>query len=96
MEKRKKLLIKVLTKLKPYRNLAEGIMALIKSNYVDENTINGVVNAIAKALKKTKNKQEKSKLQQGMEIVKRLKKKEEKERENEDADQELEIMIKDI
>lgn len=64
MEKKKKLIIKVLTKLKPYRNLAEGILALVESRYVDEKTIDGVIKIMAKALKNTKNKQEKDKLQQ--------------------------------
>jgi len=64
MEKKKKLLIKVLTKLKPYRNLADGILALIESSYVDEKTIDGVIQIMAKALRNAKSKQEKARLQQ--------------------------------
>jgi hypothetical protein len=36
MEKKKELLIKVLTKLQSYRDLAPGILALVESSYIDE------------------------------------------------------------
>jgi hypothetical protein len=39
MEKKKKLIIKVLTKLKPYRNLAEGILALVESSFCTDKTL---------------------------------------------------------
>ena len=90
MEKKKKLIIKVLTKLTPYRNLAPGILALVKSSYVDEKTIDGVIKIMAKALKNVKNKQQKSKLQQGIEIIKKIHTQEAKEKEEEHIDKLLE------
>ena len=43
MEIKKQLLIKVLTKLIPYRKLAEGILALIQNGDVDEETVDGIL-----------------------------------------------------
>ena len=47
MEKKKELLIKVLKKLQPHWNLAEGFLALLESEYVDEDAMNGLAKVIA-------------------------------------------------
>jgi hypothetical protein len=39
MEKKKQLIIKVLEKLKPYWDLAEGVLALVESKYADEKLV---------------------------------------------------------
>ena len=90
MEKKKELLIGVLIKLKPYRDLAEGILALVESSYVDENVIDGVIRVLAKTLREIKGKQQRSALQKGMKIIRKMKKEEEKEKEDQQIDQELE------
>ena len=58
MEQKKELLIKVLEKLQPQWNLAEGILALVKSSYVDEKSIDGVVKLIAEGIKNIKSRQQ--------------------------------------
>ena len=54
MEQKKQLLIKVLTKLQPYWNLAEGILALLESGYADEDAMNGLAKVIADKIKNIK------------------------------------------
>lgn len=63
MEQKKQLLIKVLTKLQPYWNLAEGILALLKSEYIDEKTIESIIHMINQTIKITKKTQNKSMLE---------------------------------
>lgn len=54
MEKKKELLIKVLKKLQPHWNLAEGFLALVESEYVDEDAMNGLAKVIADKIKNIK------------------------------------------
>jgi hypothetical protein len=63
MEKKKELIIKVLTKMKPYRNLAEGILALVESNYMDEKTIDGIIHIMNQSIKSIKKENEKELMQ---------------------------------
>jgi hypothetical protein len=63
MEKKKKLIIKVLTKMKPYRNLAEGILALVESSYADEKTIDGILHIMNQSIKSIKKENEKELMQ---------------------------------
>jgi len=82
MERKKQLLIKVLTKLKPHRNLAEGILALVESSYVDEKTIDGVLLIINQSIKNVKNQQEKMQLEKSMEAIKKIQQKEDQDKES--------------
>jgi hypothetical protein len=63
MEKKKELIIKVLTKMKPYRNLAEGILALVESSYMDEKTIDGIIHIMNQSIKSIKKENEKELMQ---------------------------------
>ncbi|MEI8009497.1 MAG: hypothetical protein WCI00_09425 [bacterium] len=63
MEIKKQLLIKVLTKLKPYRDLAEGILALVESSYVDNQAIDGIIRLINQSIKTVKKEREKGVMQ---------------------------------
>jgi hypothetical protein len=63
MEKKKELIIKVLTKMKPYRNLAEGILALVESSYMDEKTIDGILHIMNQSIKSIKKENEKELMQ---------------------------------
>jgi len=90
MEQKKELIIKVLTKLKPYRNLAEGILALIESSYCDEKTIDGLLKLINTSIKQTKNKKDKSHMQKGLELIQKIQSQEQMEKESENIDQLLE------
>jgi len=88
MDQKKELIIKVLTKLKPYRNLAEGILALVKSEYIDEKSIDGIIKFTAKGIKNIKAKQQDNRVQ-------KVKKLEEKHHEREAQDiQEAEDLLK--
>ena len=79
MEKKKKLLIQVLTKIKPYRDVAEGILALVESSYIDEKAIDGVIHLIAVSVKNAKNKEDKVKMQKWLEKIQKIKQMEEDE-----------------
>lgn len=93
MEKKKKLLIQVLTKIKPYRDLAEGILALVESSYIDEKAIDGVIHLISQSIKTVKNKWEKTKLQKWLEKIQKIKQMEEDEKMSEG---ELENILSDM
>ncbi|MCX6824179.1 MAG: hypothetical protein NT085_03555 [candidate division SR1 bacterium] len=73
MEQKKQLLIKVLKKLQPYRNLAEGILALVESSYVDEKTIDGIVHILAISIKNVKDTGDKKKMMKGLDVMKKIK-----------------------
>jgi len=96
MKKSKELLIQLFTKLQSSRKLAPGFLALIKSKYAYHEIMDMLVILMAQAVKNTKNKQEKSKLQKWMEIIKKMKKKEIKEKEVWEIDAELENALKNI
>jgi hypothetical protein len=63
MEQKKQLLIKVLTKLQTYRNLAEEILAFVESSYIDEKIIDVVIHLISQSIKTVKTKSDNLKLQ---------------------------------
>ena len=94
MEIKKQLLIKVLTKLKPYRNLAEGILALIESSYVDNQTIDGIIRLINKSMKRVKKARQKVAMQKWLALVQRIKDREEKEKQI--SDKELDKLLADM
>ena len=94
MEIKKQLLIKVLTKLKPYRNLAEGILALIESSYVDNQTIDGILRLINQSMKRVKKAREKVAMQKWLALVQRIKDREEKEKQI--SDKELDKLLADM
>lgn len=83
MEQKRKLLIKVLTKLKPYRELAEGILALIESSYVDEATIDGIIRIMSSSIKNMKKAEGKTAMKKWIDIVKKIQAIEEKEKKEE-------------
>ena len=70
MEAKRKLLIQVLTKLKPYRNLAEGILALVESEYCDEKALDGTAKFITERIKHIKEAKQKEWVQKIKDIEK--------------------------
>ena len=93
MEIKKKLLINVLTQLKPYRNLAEGILALIESSYVDDQAINGIIYLINQSITTVKKENEKTMLKKGLEKIQEIKRMEEA---NKMPESELDNILADI
>lgn len=79
MEQKKKLLIKVLTKLKPYRNLAEGILTLVESEYVTDEIVDKLIGALQGAMDQVSKENEKEKLSKGLRLIKKIKNQEEQE-----------------
>jgi hypothetical protein len=90
MEKKKQLLLKVLKKLQPYRNLAEGLIALVDSKYIDEKTIDGLLVIINQSIKNVKQSKNKEKMVKAVEIVEKIKQQEMKDTETEDVEKLLE------
>ncbi len=93
MEKKKELIIKVLTKMKPYRNLAEGILALVESSYMDEKTIDGIIHIMNQSIKSIKKENEKELMQKWIEKIQKIKLMEEGEKISEE---ELDKILFDI
>ncbi len=83
MEIKKQLLIKVLTKLIPYRKLAEGILALIQNGDVDEETVDGILQIMSWSIKNIKKSKEKSAMIKWIDIIKKIQEMENKEKEKE-------------
>jgi len=86
MEQKKQLLIKVLTKLKSYRDLAEGILALINKWFYSEEMINKILLIINDTIKETKSEKHKNAFQKAAEIIKKIKEKEQLENNEEDIE----------
>lgn len=94
MGKKKQLLLKVLTKLQPYRDLAEGLIALVDSKYIDEKTIDGLLIIINQSIKNVKQSKNKEKMVKAVEIVEKIKHSEAAEKEQESED--IEELLKGI
>ena len=80
MDQKKKLIIQVLSKLKPYRNLAEGILALVESSYCTNETIDGLIELIKESITSVKKEKEKTAIQKWLEKIQQIKAMEEEER----------------
>ena len=79
----KQKVLKILSKLKPYRELAEWMIALIEAGFMDKETYQNTLFMIASAIKKIPAWEEKEKLKAEFE---ELKKSEKKEKVKEDSD----------
>lgn len=90
---KQELLIKTLEKLVPYRELADGILALIQSEYADDETLDAVIHLISQSIKTTKKEQEKVILQKGLEKIQTIKHMEDDEKMSES---DLEKLLADI
>lgn len=93
MQSKKQLLIKILKKLQPYRDLADGILALIESGYADEKAIDGVIHVMANSIRTLKDDEQKTILQKWLEMVQKIKDMEENEKMSEE---ELDNLLADI
>lgn len=90
---KKELLIQTLKKLKPHRELAEGILALMESWYADDKAIDGVIHVIASSLRTLKDDEQKTILQKWLEMVQKIKDMEENEKISEE---DLDKLLADI
>lgn len=74
MDKQK--VIKILEDLKPYRELAEWMIALIEAGFMDKDTYQNMLFMIAAAIKKMPEWDDKEKIKKEFEELKKSKKKE--------------------
>lgn len=74
MDKQK--ILKILNDLKPHRELAEWMIALIEAGFMDKETYQNTLFMIASAIKKMSEWKEKEKLKSEFEELKELNKKE--------------------
>ena len=72
----KQKVIKILTDLKPHRELAEWMIALIEAGFMDKETYQNTLFMIAAAIKKMPEWEEKEKLKAEFEEIKQEKKEE--------------------
>jgi len=72
MEQKKQLLIKVLTKLQPYWNLAEGIIILLHKNTLEISVIDDLILLVACAIKKNKKIKNSNTFVQSLEKIKKI------------------------
>jgi len=93
MNQKKELLIQILNKLKPHRDLADGILALVESGYADEKSIDGVIHVIANSIKTLKNDEQKTILQKGLEKIQQIRSMEE---DGKMSEEELDALLADI
>ena len=74
MDKQK--VLKILSKLKPHRELAEWMIALIEAGFMDKETYQNMLFMIASAIKKMPEWEEKERLKKNFEELKKSDKKE--------------------
>lgn len=96
MEQKKKLLIKVLTKLTPYRELAAGFLALVKETSSDD-FIESLLSLIKRQILVIKDKKKKQAILHQIENIKKIEAKTEvnTKKDQEDADKMLDDLIYD-
>lgn len=95
MEQKKELLIKVLKKLQPQRDMAEGFLALIESEYITDNIMNMLISTLQESIEAIKGDSEKEKFKKGLKLIRKIKNQEEQEEKkmtDEDLDKILETM----
>ena len=68
--------LKILNDLKPYRDLAEWMIALIKAGFMDKDTYQNMLFMIASAIKKMPEWEDKEKIKKEFEELKKSEKKE--------------------
>ncbi len=87
MEEKKKLLLRALDKLTPYRDAAEGVIAVVESEFSDEETITGLIafvqsiivkmrswdSSLATSLKNSESKERENELQEAEDLLQKIK-----------------------
>jgi hypothetical protein len=69
---KKEYLIKILEKLREYRSLADGILALLEETELDENIIDWIIKLIENEVKKQKTEKSKQRFVLAKETIKKL------------------------
>ncbi len=87
-------IISILQKLKSYRPIAEGILALIESTYCNDQTIDVLLKMLRQGVKQVTTRQGQEKFQKAIELVQKIKHTEEQEDKNKEM--ELDAMLNTI
>ena len=85
----KEYILKILNKLESYRPMAKGLKVLLDQDKLDEKTIQGLIAVFEQSIKEATDKKQKDKLQNSLDIIKKIQasEKEENEKENQNLDQ---------
>jgi uncharacterized protein involved in tolerance to divalent cations len=73
MQQKKELLINVITKLKWHWDLAEWILALLESSYIDDKAIDWLIDLVSKSIKACKNNVDTNKMKKWLEKIQEIK-----------------------
>lgn len=79
MEQKKQLIIKVLQRLKWYRNMAENLIILLRSSYCTDELIESIINKINSAIKTIKSDSDKNALKKWLAAIQKIRQREETE-----------------
>lgn len=95
MEQKKQLLIKVLKKLQPQRDMAEGFLALLESEYLTDEIVNKLIGALQDAMDQVSKENEKEKLNKGLKLMKKIKNQEDQE-DKKMTDEDLDKLLENL
>ena len=97
MEQKKELIIRVLEKLKWYRDKAEDLIILLKSTYCTEELIDSIINKINAAIKTVKKDADKNALRKWIAAIQKIRQREEQEEmSDEELDAEFDKLLDSI
>ena len=97
MEQKKELIIKVLEKLKWYRNMSEELLILVNSSYCTEELIDSIINKVNAAIKSAKKDADKNALRKWLTAIQKIRQREEEEQMSaEELDAELDKLLDSI
>ena len=85
-QKKKDAIVKILTKLVPYWDLAEGFLTLVQSEYCDDQTINELSRMIWNAASEMEELDKKKILNKGLSMIKKIHEGERKDKEEEEEE----------
>ena len=95
MQQKKELLIKVITKLKWHWDLAEGFLALIKSDYMNNEIMDTLISALQESIGEVNTNNKKEKITKWLRLIYKIRNQEDQEDNrmtDEDLDKILETM----
>lgn len=97
MEQKKELIIRVLEKLKWYRDKAEDLIILLKSSYCTEELIDSIINKVNAAIKTAKKDADKNALRKWIAAIQKIRQREEQEEmSDEELDAEFDKLLNSI
>ena len=80
MEQKKSLVMEVLRRLQPYREMASDLFVIVKSSYCNEELLNAIINLLNKSIKNVVKGNQKEAIEKSIEQIKRIRDIEEKEK----------------